>query len=686
MRKLCLSGLLFVVQMFTVYAQDIINISENKIYDINRDIVYLNQTDITDDTQRIIKGEKDSSFEPFNKNSINNHFSGKSWIKLSVNNQTNQTIVIDFGSVQADSIILYTRKPSGEILMSRTGQSLKFEERSLQHNNLNLFLEGDKNIKIDYYVCIYSHLSSNYKIQIGTLDAILKKYHQMDTFRGFYYGFSFLIILLNLSVFFAQRTSIYLWYALYMISALFLALNVNGHLHEWFFFDTPQYQYSMYISNTIPSLFGFIFAIQLLKVKTLLSSHYKVLSGIVVFKIGVMLISFLDIQWATDITQMTSLPFNAYCLFVAFLVLKKGNRTAIFYILGSGARWLSVLIFLFSHAGLISLSVEAEVVSFTGIMGEVLFLMLAIVHRFKVLITEKEDAQLFAIKSLNEKQSIINKQNQFLEQRVSERTAELQLALSREQEKEEKLLRSNRELTEFASIVSHDLRAPLRNVNSFAQILVKRNRDKFDEKDFEYAAFIQAGIKQSTQLIEDLLNYSRMDKNIGAPVVLDLNDVVMGILNNVSHYLGERNASVAIENLPYVKGHKSLLTLIWQNLILNGIKYNESSVPNITVGCNTSKDKVIFWIRDNGIGIDEHYHDEIFRMFRRLHTSNKYEGTGIGLAFCKRVVEYYNGDIYFESEVGKGSTFYFVLPDILISEDSTPQSNEELNKQRLIAA
>ena len=310
----------------------------------------------------------------------------------------------------------------------------------------------------------------------------------------------------------------------------------------------------------------------------------------------------------------------------------------------------------------------------------------AIAHRFKVLAAEKEEVQEHAIFALNEKQNIINKQNQLLEQRVNERTAELQLALKREKEKEEKIMKSNRELTEFASIVSHDLRAPLRNINSFTQILLKRNKLKFDDKDFEYAQFIQSGVRQSTQLIEDLLNYSRMDKNIGDPVFLDLNELVLDILNNNSHYLGEKNASFEINTLPQVKGHASLLTLIWQNLIFNGLKYNDSEQPNITVGCDNIKGKTTFWVRDNGIGIDPQYQEEIFRMFRRLHTSDKYEGTGIGLAFCKRVVEYYDGHIYFESTTGEGATFFFTLPKIIYSSDNISTTVEKLNTELLVAA
>ena len=688
MKKIALIWSLLIIQTIILKSQTVINISKDEMLDIKKNILCFKQAEGQPiDIEDILNSKnKGIIFNPLNKNAISDFLTGVLWIKFSVNNQTAQKLFIDFNPIIADSISLYTTHENGQIVKTQTGQLMPFSERSIEHTNQNLELWGQKNINHTYYIRLVSSLSTSYKIRIGTEKAILKNYHSADVFYGFFYGFIALVILLNFSIYFAQRTALYIWYAFYMLSILCMLTSFNGNMHEWFFYDTPQYNPALYIFNMIPSILACVFTMHLLKVKNLLPAYYKALIFIVFAKIAVFLYSFYDIQFGINFTHFIAIPIVGLSLFVAYQSWKKGNFSAKYYMLGGGLRLMSIAIIYLKNFEIISWHIENERILYIGIMLEVLFLTIAIAHRFKILATEKEEVQEHAIFSLSEKQNIINKQNQLLEQRVNERTAELQLALKREKEKEEKIMKSNRELTEFASIVSHDLRAPLRNINSFTQILLKRNKLKFDDKDFEYAQFIQSGVRQSTQLIEDLLNYSRMDKNIGDPISLDLNELVLDILNNNSHYLGEKNASFEINILPQVKGHASLLTLIWQNLILNGLKYNDSEQPNITVGCDNIKGKTTFWVRDNGIGIAPQYQEEIFRMFRRLHTSDKYEGTGIGLAFCKRVVEYYDGHIYFESATDNGTTFFFTLPKIIYASDNIAATIEKLNNDLLAAA
>ena len=688
MKKIAIIGVLLLIQSLILKSQTVINISKDEMIDVKKNILCFKQGEgQTIDIEDILNNNnKGIVFNSLNKNAISDFLTGVLWIKFSVNNQTSQKLFIDFNPIVADSISLYAIDENGRMVKTQTGQLMPFSERSIEHTNQNLELLGQKNISQTYYIRLVSSLSTSYRIRVGTERAILKNYHSADVFYGFFYGFIVLVILLNFSIYFAQRTALYIWYAFYMLSMLCMLTSFNGNMHEWFFYDTPQYNPALYIFNVIPSILACVFTMHLLKVKNLMPAYYKVLIYIVFAKIAVFFYSFYDIQFGINFTHFIAIPIITTSLIVACQSWKKGNFSAKYYMLGGGFRLMSIVVIYLKHFEIISWHIENERILYIGILMEVLFLTIAIAHRFKVLATEKEEVQEHAISSLSEKQNIINKQNQLLEQRVNERTTELQLALRREKEKEEKIMKSNRELTEFASIVSHDLRAPLRNINSFTQILLKRNKLKFDDKDFEYAQFIQSGVRQSTQLIEDLLNYSRMDKNIGDPVFLDLNELVLDILNNNSHYLGEKNASFEINTLPKVKGHASLLTLIWQNLILNGLKYNDSEQPNITIGCDNIKGKTTFWVRDNGIGIALEYQEEVFRMFRRLHTSDKYEGTGIGLAFCKRVVEYYDGHIYFESATDNGTTFFFTLPKILYTSDNNATTIEKLNSEFLAAA
>lgn len=263
---------------------------------------------------------------------------------------------------------------------------------------------------------------------------------------------------------------------------------------------------------------------------------------------------------------------------------------------------------------------------------------------------------------MNIEQKLKNKlENAFLEKKkLSESLAEHELQL---QEYAHKLEQSNKELTDFAHIASHDLKAPIRGIASFVQLLEKRGAGKFDARESEYFKFIKNNTNQSLQLIESLLNYSKVDKNIGKPSEVNVEDAIKTALISLTSVIQERNCQINIGEMPYIKAHATLISQLFQNLINNGIKYNQSQIPTIHINAQyTDTEGYIFSVRDNGIGIPEQYQQDIFAMFRRLHHSGEYEGSGIGLAFCKRIIETYEGRIWLESQVGKGSTFYFTLP------------------------
>jgi light-regulated signal transduction histidine kinase (bacteriophytochrome) len=232
----------------------------------------------------------------------------------------------------------------------------------------------------------------------------------------------------------------------------------------------------------------------------------------------------------------------------------------------------------------------------------------------------------------------------------------------------QQLEKSNKELVDFANIASHDLRAPIRGILSFIQLFERRSKDKFDPRDMEYFTFIKTNAHQSLQLIESLLNYSKVDKNIGEPVQVEVKTAIENAKNSLLSIIEERHAVIEIKDLPTIQAHPMLIMQLFQNLINNGIKYNKSAQPFIEIKTTFSKiDGYIYSVKDNGIGIAKEYRQDVFAMFRRLHGAGEYEGSGIGLAFCKRIVETYDGRMWLESEVGKGSTFFFTLPQAKVS-------------------
>ncbi len=245
--------------------------------------------------------------------------------------------------------------------------------------------------------------------------------------------------------------------------------------------------------------------------------------------------------------------------------------------------------------------------------------------------------------------------NSSLEERVAERTA-----LAEERAKE--LARSNAELQQFVHISSHDLKEPLRMINSFVQLLQKNLEGKLDTDTGEYLHYVLEGARRIQRLIDDLLSYTRLGARSLSPQLLDLGEVVGEALSNLQISIVETGASITCDPMPQVEADRTHLVLLFQNLIGNAIKFNGGKKPRVHIRAKAEIDSWVFSVEDNGIGIDAQYFEKIFVVFQRLHAREEYPGTGIGLALCKKIVEQHNGKIWVDSEPGKGSTFHFTIP------------------------
>lgn len=255
----------------------------------------------------------------------------------------------------------------------------------------------------------------------------------------------------------------------------------------------------------------------------------------------------------------------------------------------------------------------------------------------------------------NRQKAVLNRN---LEQKVKERTTALASA-------NQKLLESNDELERFTFIASHDLKEPLRNITSFINLIQKKLKDTTDKDLTEYMDFVVRNTRQLYGLVEDILTHSRVEANSKrTSEKVDLNLLLLDIRMGLNRTLEEKNAVIQAAELPPVKGYRSEFFLLLKNLIENGLKYNESPQPTIKIDCKTEQRQLQFSIADNGIGINPSYHDRVFEMFTRLNNRSKYTGSGIGLATCKKIVQKYEGEIWIESQEGKGSVFFFTLPKL----------------------
>ncbi|MDJ0716493.1 MAG: PAS domain S-box protein [Prochloraceae cyanobacterium] len=227
----------------------------------------------------------------------------------------------------------------------------------------------------------------------------------------------------------------------------------------------------------------------------------------------------------------------------------------------------------------------------------------------------------------------------------------------------QELVRSNAELEQFAYIASHDLQEPLQTVASYAKLLQRRYQNELDSKANKYIYYIVDGAKRMQRQINDLLEYSRIDKKNKSCELIDCNKIFSEAIGNLSSAIRQNQALVIAKDLPVLMADPSQMLQLFQNLIGNAIKYRSEEAPLIMVKAMQQKNYWLFSVRDNGIGIDAKYSKRIFQIFQRLHSQDEYPGTGIGLAICEKIVKHHGGRIWVDSQPQQGSTFYFTLAE-----------------------
>ena len=224
------------------------------------------------------------------------------------------------------------------------------------------------------------------------------------------------------------------------------------------------------------------------------------------------------------------------------------------------------------------------------------------------------------------------------------------------------LERSNAELKKFAYVASHDLQEPLNQVANYVQLLEMRYQEQLDEDAKEFISYAVSGVSLMQTLIDDVLAYSKVDRQNVEFQPVDLEVALKRALGGLQGRISETGATISYDALPTVLADNTQMLQLFQNLIGNAIKFRSDKPPVIHIGVSPLEDAWLLSVKDNGIGIDPQFSDRIFVIFQRLHTRDEYSGTGMGLAICKKIVDCHRGDIWVASELGQGATFYFTIP------------------------
>jgi light-regulated signal transduction histidine kinase (bacteriophytochrome) len=252
-----------------------------------------------------------------------------------------------------------------------------------------------------------------------------------------------------------------------------------------------------------------------------------------------------------------------------------------------------------------------------------------------------------------------------MRQRIVAELSSLREAHAQLDEQARELTRSNAELEQFAYVASHDLQEPLRKVASFCQLIEQRYEDQLDDRGRQYIAFAVDGAKRMQQLINDLLAFSRVGRSAAEQPVVACDDVLRQALASLAEAIEESGAQIDAGPLPSVRAEAVLLAAVFQNLIGNALKFHGDGPPHVAISAERNGSEWVFACADDGIGIDAEYAERIFMIFQRLHPKDAYVGTGIGLAMCRKIVEFHGGRIWLDTAAPSGrTTFRFTLPAI----------------------
>jgi signal transduction histidine kinase len=592
------------------------------------------------------------------------------WLKWLIHNPQAEFAFLELTYPLIDTTTLYIVEEGKIIDTQQVGQNFLPHQRFVECNNV-VFKVKQSSKLLTYYMKVKARWFCNVKPRISTVKSFIRT-HQFDAIiQGLFMGICLVFVLYNFFVFIQFKNNVYLYYSLYLLCTTFFIFRHNGYVTEYVFRMTPQYNDIGFGITGLMGIFATLFTMKFLETGINLPKIHQILKVMLGVYILYTIALFSKEMYWTVIASQILIPIGTSVVFVASLTLwKRGNPVAKYYFAGWFGLFMAQMVFITENRGAIASNFFTTYSLQIGISFEAIILSYAIAKHFKMLKNKEQDTNAHMLEVLKQNENLIKDKNKKLEYEVAERTEALTKTLNLLQDSQETLKKqalllekSNKELTDFAHIASHDLKAPIRGIISFTQLFERRNKAKFDDVDREYFDFIKNNARHSAQLIESILNYSKIDKNLGEPTLVDLNNAVFLVEINQKSLMQERNAEVICEILPIIKAHTPLIVQLLQNLIGNGIKYNKSEKPQVHIGSKTNADnETVFYIQDNGIGIAPQNHEKVFGMFSRLHAQSEYEGTGIGLAFCQRIVETYGGVIYVESEIGQGTTVYFTLP------------------------
>lgn len=649
----CIASFIFFsnVSSFAQAPIDLGNHNQNSY--IGKHISYFEDKEGTHSIQSIVSSTYER-FTPYKDDIVNFGFSKSAyWLKFVVTNKDSLgNWIAEIRSPDLDYVTLYYKGENGIWKEKNAGETWPFDKREINSRNIAFNLPMVNGSDEEYYIRIKSLGPITIPLKIERNDFFVSESLKSEMFYGICYGIMIIMLFYNLFIYASIRETSYIYYILSVACSIIFYGFYYGHIPQYI----THYQ-SPKLINLLPllgSLLG-ISSLQfvkvflnLVKISFFFFRFVNVL--ILLYFLNIIILLFIDPVISPIINACLALVSVIIVLICSYLALKKGSREARFFIFAWSFYLITIIVFVLRITGLLP---EYEFIMDILLIGSIVEIALqsfSLADKINIYRLQKEKAQAQTIHLQTEGAAI-------LEQKVKDRTIQLEQV-------NEDINLINKGLETFSHTASHDLRAPLRAITGFTELLEKNSASILDEESKKYLSIIKSSTKRMDQLIKDLLSFSSLGKKELVKEEINMKALVENVIMELkSSQKQEQSIDIKINDLENIFGDPILLKQVWVNLISNAIKYSMKKPKiQIEIGSKTNGKEVIYWVKDNGAGFNMDYVDKLFTAFQRLHIQSEFEGTGLGLSIVKKIVTAHGGHVSAESIEGEGATFYFTLP------------------------
>ena len=631
---------------------------------------------------------------------------GNVWIKIEVTNTTERDYFLEVAQPTLDEVAFYD---IANDFVSIEGDQFEFYNRDIQFNHFVFDLQLNRGETKTYFLKVNSSNQVQIPLYIGTYDKIDQVNQQLVVFLSIFLGLMIAMILYNAVIYVFVKDTSYLYYVLYITILMFTQLTPHGYTFQFFW---PEYtvftQYSMFLFPIAVGVTGILFFNSFLKTKVFAPRLIWVFRFyFVLYSIGVVLVILNDFKGAYTLIDITAMLVALTMLIGAIVILRRGNKTAIYFLLAWSMFLVGIVFWVLKDTGVLP---HNNLTNYTMLLGaglETILLSIGLANRINIYRAEKDKSRSNEIKALKENKRLISEQNIILEKKVKERTTELvkvndelEEALKSVVEAQSKLLESEKmaSLGQLTAGIAHEINNPINFVSSNIEPLKRDLKDieellllyaSLDESNFkaklkeiedfkdeielpylknelnEIITNIEEGARRTGEIVKGLKTFSRDDHK--TKVASDINQGIESSLTLVQNKLASIVVTNDLKELPQILCYPGKLNQVFMNIIVNAIdaiksKYENGVGGNLSISTHyeESNQSVVILFKDNGVGIPKDLLNKIYDPF--FTTKDVGKGTGLGLSIVYKIIENHKGKIILDSDEQVGTTFTLILP------------------------